>query len=259
MTSTTAMTHTEYATSVGLDPKRLPRHVAVIMDGNGRWARAQDRSRPEGHRAGAQAARQIITEAARLGIDALTLYSFSIENWKRPADEVNALMELCLEYLAKERDTLLENNIRFRHIGRRSELPNNVREMIDQTERITSQATGLTVVMAMNYGARAELTDAMRAIAEQISAGVMTPDQITEQTISDHLYTHDLPDPDLLIRTAGEWRVSNYLLWQISYAELYVTDVLWPEFDEAQFREAMRVFAGRERRFGAVSESSPGA
>lgn len=254
--TTTARTHIDYAASVGLDPKRLPRHVAVIMDGNGRWARAQGQSRSEGHRAGAQAARQVITESARLGLDALTLYSFSIENWKRPADEINALMELCLEYLTHERDTLLNNNIRFRHIGRRDELPATVRRMIDETERVTSDATGLTVVMAMNYGARAELTDAMRAIAEQIASGAVSPGQITEQTISDHLYTSDLPDPDLLIRTAGEWRVSNYLLWQISYAELYVTDVLWPDFHEQALREALRDFAGRERRFGGVVDES---
>jgi undecaprenyl diphosphate synthase len=229
--------------------------VAVIMDGNGRWAVEQGRSRIEGHRAGARAVREIITECGRLGLEALTLYSFSLENWKRPADEVGALMALLLEYLRRERRELIDNNVRFRQVGRRAGLPDDVLTAIDDTAAATADCTGLTLCLALNYGARAEITDAVRAIARAVRAGELDPEEIGERTIADHLYTAGLPDPDLLIRTAGEMRISNYLLWQISYAELYVTDVFWPDFRVAHLHDALREYARRSRRFGALDET----
>ncbi|MHC4081957.1 MAG: polyprenyl diphosphate synthase, partial [Planctomycetota bacterium] len=206
-------------------PQRLPRHVAVIMDGNGRWALERNQPRIAGHRAGAKAVRDIVIECDRLGVEYLTLYSFSMENWKRPEAEVRALMELYLEYLVKERDELIEKNIRFLQLGRRKGLPRSVMEQVDKTVSISSHCTGLTLCLALNYSSRTEITDAVRAIAADVRAGRIEPGDIDEDRISRHLYTAGLPDPDLLIRTAGELRVSNYLLWQISYAEIHVTDV----------------------------------
>jgi undecaprenyl diphosphate synthase len=201
--------------------------------------------------------RDIVTECARRGVEVLTLFSFSSENWKRPLAEINALMDLYLEYLAKERETLLENNIRFMQIGRRDGLPDTVLDRVDETIRATAHCTGLRLVLALNYGARAEITDAVRAIAELVRRGEVDPADVDEQMISDHLYTAGLTDPDLLIRTAGEYRISNYLLWQISYAELYVTDVYWPDFTVADLDAAMQDFARRSRRFGALQDSAP--
>ncbi|MHC4948729.1 MAG: isoprenyl transferase [Planctomycetota bacterium] len=246
---------TDDAPRLDVPAERLPRHVAVIMDGNGRWAVEQGRSRIEGHRAGARAVREIITECGRLGLEALTLYSFSLENWKRPADEVGALMALLLEYLRRERRELIDNNVRFRQVGRRAGLPDDVLTAIDDTAAATADCTGLTLCLALNYGARAEITDAVRAIARAVRAGELDPEEIGERTIADHLYTAGLPDPDLLIRTAGEMRISNYLLWQISYAELYVTDVFWPDFRVAHLHDALREYARRSRRFGALDET----
>ncbi|MBT8485439.1 MAG: isoprenyl transferase [Phycisphaerae bacterium] len=240
--------------SLEVPPTRRPRHIAVIMDGNGRWALERQRSRIEGHRAGARTVREVVTECGRLGIEALTMFSFSSENWKRPTAEVDALMELCLEYLVRQRQELLDNNVRFRQIGRRRELPRSVQAEIEETEAATRDSTGLTLVLALNYGARTELTDATRAIASAVKDGRLSIDDIDETTIADHLYTAGLPDPDLLIRTAGEYRVSNYLLWQISYAEIHVTDVYWPEFTRAHLHDAIRDFAGRDRRFGALTD-----
>ena len=238
--------------------EKMPRHVAIIMDGNGRWAQRRGKPRTAGHRQGANTAHQIIEHAARLKLGQLTLYSFSIENWRRPPDEVSTLMNLYLEYLRSQRQLMMENNIRFRQIGRREGLPAEVLAEIDDTMAALDHNSGMTLCLAVNYGSRAEIVDAFRAIARQVSAGTISPDNIDESLISRSLYTADMPDPDLLIRTAGEMRVSNFLLWQFSYAELYVTDVCWPEFTTAHFDEALAVYGRRQRRFGGlVSNGKP--
>ncbi|MFO0828694.1 MAG: isoprenyl transferase [Phycisphaerales bacterium] len=237
----------------GLVRDRLPRHVAIIMDGNGRWAQRRGLPRALGHRAGAATVQRIVAESARLGIRALTLYSFSSENWKRPADEVSALMGLCCEFLDLEGQRMIANDVRFRRIGRREGLPEQVLEALDRAEATTAQCKGLTLCLAVNYGSRTEIVDAVRSIAEAATRGELDPAAINEHTIASHLYTHGLPDPDLLIRTAGERRVSNYLLWQISYAEIYVAEELWPDFGPEAFHAALRDYAGRERRFGDVA------
>lgn len=241
---------------VGIPNERFPRSVAIIMDGNGRWARRRNLPRPFGHQAGAKAVRRTVTEAARLGLDVLTLYSFSVENWSRPADEVNTLMHLYAEYLVQERPTIMENNVRLRHLGRREGLPENVLHELDETLHISASNTGMTLCLAINYGSRLEITDAVRRIARRVAGGELAADQIDEQCISDALDTTHLPDPDLLIRTAGEMRISNYLLWQISYAEFYVTDVHWPDFDAETLHDAIRAYASRHRRFGGVDASN---
>jgi len=230
--------------------ERFPRHVAIIMDGNGRWAKARGLPRAEGHRRGAAVVREVITTAARAGLGFLTLYSFSIENWKRPAGEVNALMGLYAEYLRRERATLMTNNIRLLWFGRRDGLPPAVLDELDRGVAATAANTGLTLGLALNYGSRLEIADAVRAIARDVRDGRIDPEQIAEQTISQRLYTAAVPDPDLLIRTAGERRISNFLLWQISYCELHVTDVMWPDFTRGDFLNALRDYASRERRFG---------
>ncbi len=240
------------AEEAALDPSSLPRHVAIIMDGNGRWANARGLPRIAGHKAGAQTVDRITTECARLGLDALTLYSFSSENWKRPADEVDALMTLCHAHLVEQRDRMIENGIRFRRIGRREGLPNSVLDAADACEEATAHGEGLTLCLALNYGARAEIVDAARRLATQVRAGELDPAEIDEARFAAALDTHGLPDPDLLIRTAGEMRISNFLLWQISYAELVVTDVAWPDFGVETLHDAFREFAGRSRRFGGI-------
>jgi len=222
------------------------------MDGNGRWATARGQDRLKGHKAGAEALRPIVIEAANLGLDALTVYSFSTENWARSDREVMGLMSLYVQYLVSERPLFLDNNVRFRHIGSRDGLPPQVLDEIDALTELTKEHTGTTFVLALNYGSRAEIADAVRAIADKVNTGKLSPAQITDQTISDHLHTAGLPDPDLLIRTAGEMRLSNYLLWQISYAELWVTDTLWPDFTVETLHEAFAAFRGRKRKFGAV-------
>lgn len=244
-----------------IPPNRMPRHIAVIMDGNGRWAVGRGLERVRGHQQGAQAVKRIVTECARLrkhmgGPDILTLYSFSIENWKRPVQEVSFLMQMYIEYLRNERTTMLENNIRFQQIGRLENLPQPVLDEVQITLDQTRNNDGLTLVLALNYGSRAEITDAVRAIAQQVRQGLLDPNDIDERLITDHLYTAGLPDPDLLIRTAGEMRISNYLLWQISYAELYVSPVLWPDFDERELHAALRAFSSRNRRFGALDHTN---
>ena len=232
---------------------QLPRHVAIIMDGNGRWALAQGKDRTYGHRQGGERIRPLVTECAKLGLEALTLYSFSTENWTRAQEEIDFLMGLYVEYLIAERGELHGNNIRFVQIGRRDGLPQQVLDELDQTVELTKHNTGLTLALALNYGSRMEITDAVRAIARKVKDGSLDPEKIEEETIASHLYTAGLPDPDLLIRTAGEMRLSNYLLWQISYAELYVTDICWPEFDVPQLHKAFEAFAQRKRKFGGVS------
>lgn len=241
--------------TVGLPREALPRHIAVIMDGNGRWARQRGLPRIEGHRRAATAVRETVERCAQLGIGCLTLYSFSLENWKRPADEVAGLMALYAEYLAAERQTIMDNDISVRQVGQRAGLPDSVLRELDTTERLSRDNRGLKLCLALNYGSRAEIIAGVRSIAERVARGELRPDEIEEETLSNALYTAGLPDPDLVIRTAGEMRVSNFLLWQISYAELYVTPVLWPDFREQQLYEAIQDYANRERRFGAVPES----
>ncbi|MFQ5462605.1 MAG: isoprenyl transferase [Phycisphaerae bacterium] len=237
---------------LGLDPAQLPRHIAIIMDGNGRWAMDRGMDRIGGHEQGAKTVRKIVTHCARLGVGALTLYSFSTENWKRPRAEVDFLMGLYVRYLIAERDTIMDNNIRFRHLGRREGLPASVLAEMDTTVAMSRSNTGLTLCLALNYGARKELVDAVRRIATEVALGKLAAADIDESTITDSLYTAGLPDPDLLIRTANERRISNFLLWQISYAEWHVCPALWPEFTEEHLEAAIKDFAGRKRRFGTV-------
>lgn len=244
-----------HARSVGLDPAKLPRHVAIIMDGNGRWARAQGKERIEGHARGARSVDVVTEECCRLGIGQLTLYCLSSENWKRPKPEIDFLMALLKQYLLAERKKILDQNIRFTVIGRREGLPAEVLAEIDENIRLTRANTGLTLCLAINYGSRAEIVDAVRTIASRVARGEMAPTEITEETISDSLYTRGMSDPDLLVRTAGEMRISNYMLWQISYAELWVTPTYWPEFDAALLHDALGDYARRERRFGGLQSN----
>ena len=240
--------------AAGFDPAHLPRHVAVIMDGNGRWARQRGMPRVEGHLRGVQSVRATVEECCRLGIEQLTLYCLSSENWKRPQHELDFLMTLLHKYLLDERAEIMGQNIRFTVIGRRAGLPDNVLAEIDENIRISSPNTGMTLALAINYGARTEIVDAVRAIAERVRRSELDPAAIDEDTIGAALYTAGMPDPDLLIRTAGEMRVSNYLLWQISYAELWVTEKCWPDFDRDTLHQALRDFGQRERRFGGLKD-----
>jgi undecaprenyl diphosphate synthase len=230
----------------------LPKHVAVIMDGNGRWAKQHGLPRVEGHRRGADSAREIIRTAGELGIKYLTLYAFSAENWNRPKDEVDALMKYLVHYLKTETKDLNKNNVRLEVIGQIHRLPENVQEHLAKSIATLSKNNGLTLVMALSYGSRIEIVEAVRHIAQKVRAGKLDPADITEKVISDHLWTRNVPDPDLLIRTSGEMRVSNFLLWQISYAELVITPTLWPEFRKPQFFAALEEYARRHRRFGGV-------
>jgi undecaprenyl diphosphate synthase len=238
------------AASSNADP--LPRHIAIIMDGNGRWARQRGLPRIEGHRRGANSVRTIVEECCRLGIEQLTLFCLSVENWKRPKTELDFLMTLLRKYLVGERQLTLEQNIRFSVIGRRSELPAAVLREMEETERLSRDNAGMRLCLAINYGGRTELVDAMRRLAEAVRQGRLEPEQIDEATIGNALYTAGMPDPDLLIRTAAEMRISNFLLWQISYAELWVTDVCWPDFTPQTLHQALQDFAARERRFGGL-------
>jgi undecaprenyl diphosphate synthase len=232
---------------------RRPRHIAIIMDGNGRWAERQSLPRVAGHQRGVESVRRTTEECARLKIEQLTLYCLSSENWKRPQTEINFLMHLLEQYMIEERSTIMSNNVRVRMLGRRADIPEQVLRELDKTVEMSHSNTGLRLNLAINYGGRAEIVDAVRAIATQIKAGQLLPGDIDEQTISDQLYTAGAADPDLLVRTAGEQRISNFLLWQISYAEIWVTEKCWPEFDEAVLHDAIRAFAGRQRRFGGLS------
>jgi len=231
---------------------RWPRHVAIVMDGNGRWARGRGLPRVEGHRRGGQAARRIVEESARLALGQLTLYAFSSENWRRPEDEVRFLMDQLRRQLSKERATVLENNVRFVVIGRRDRIPPETLAEIDRLTADSAANTGLVLCAAIDYGGRQEITDATRDLARRARDGRLEPDEITEETVAGALTTAGLADPDLVIRTAGEMRLSNFLLWQISYAELWVTDTLWPDFKGADLHAAMRDYASRERRFGGL-------
>jgi undecaprenyl diphosphate synthase len=239
-----------------LDLTRLPRHVAVIMDGNGRWAQKRHLPRIAGHRSGTQSARTTIETCARLKIEALTLYAFSVENWRRPKAEIDFLMQLLREYLRKEMPLLQKNNIRMRFLGRIDELPAGVQNDVRDAMEKTAGNKGMVLCVALNYGGRAEIVDAMNAIlAERNEHG--GSHKVTEEQLSRHLYTDGLPDPDLLIRTSGEMRVSNFLLWQIAYAEIFVTETLWPDFNRARLLEALLEFQKRERRYGGIREGEP--
>ena len=230
----------------------LPKHVAIIMDGNGRWAKQRGLPRVEGHRQGAESARIIIRTSGELGINYLTLYAFSAENWNRPKDEVDALMKYLIHYLKTETPELNKNNVRLEVIGQIWRLPENVQEHLSKSIQTLSKNNGLTLVMALSYGSRIEIVDAVRRIAEETKRGRLEPADINEAVISQHLWTRNFPDPDVLIRTSGEMRVSNFLLWQISYSELVITPTLWPDFRKAQFFEALEEYARRHRRFGGV-------
>ena len=234
-----------------LDLEQLPRHIAVIMDGNGRWAQKRHLPRVAGHRAGTQSARTTIETCARLHVEALTLYAFSVENWRRPKNEIEFLMQLLREYLRKEMPLIQRNNIRMRFLGRPDELPEGVQRDTREAMEATSGNTGMVLSIALNYGGRAEIVDAMNAILSERN-GHGTGNAITEEDLSRHLYTANLPDPDLLIRTSGEMRVSNFLLWQIAYAEIFVTETLWPDFNRAKLLEALLEYQKRERRYGGI-------
>jgi undecaprenyl diphosphate synthase len=233
-------------------PERLPRHIAIIMDGNGRWAQRQNLPRIEGHRRGVSSVRRTVEEAARLHIEQLTLYCLSSENWKRPPGELEFLMHLLEQYMIEERQTLMSQNLTVSIIGRREGIPESTQREMDKTIALSSANTGTRLCLAINYGGRAEMVDAVRRIAEETLSGDIQPDQIDEACLANHLYTAGMPDPDLLIRTAGEMRISNFLLWQISYAELWVTERCWPEFEINDLHSAIRAFAARNRKFGGI-------
>jgi undecaprenyl diphosphate synthase len=230
----------------------VPRSVAVIMDGNGRWAKRAGFERIRGHERGIDAVRNTVTECAQLGVQALTLYAFSEENWQRPQREIDLLFKLLLRFLVDERPTLMQNKVRLLHAGRRERLAPAVLRTLDETIALTAANTGMLLCLAISYGGRQELVDAMRAIARRVAGGELQPEQIGEATIRDALYQPQVPDPDLLIRTAGERRISNFLLWQVSYAEIHVSDVCWPDFGREQLREAFRDYGRRVRKFGKV-------
>lgn len=235
-----------------IDVVRVPRHVAVIMDGNGRWAKLKGLPRTAGHQQGVESVKKVTEEAVRLGVEYLTLYTFSTENWNRPASEIAALMGLILDHL--EDEIFMKNNVRFRVIGDMSRIPEEVRKRLQECMQRTAGNDKMTMVIALSYSSRWELVQAMQHIAEQAKAGHILPEQVTEETIQEHLATSFMPDPDLLIRTGGELRISNYLLWQCAYTELYFCDTYWPDFDESEFRKAIADYQSRERRFGKTSE-----
>ncbi|HLN54918.1 MAG TPA: isoprenyl transferase [Bacteroidales bacterium] len=237
-----------------INTDKLPSHIAIIMDGNGRWAQQRGLDRIFGHQQGVNSLREIIEAAAELGVNYLTLYAFSTENWSRPDDEVNALMGIMVRSLNNETDTLLKNNIRLKIIGDVERLTNDVRDRLEQTLEVTSSCTGLNLIVGLSYSSRWEITDAVRRLAFDVYRGVLIPDTIDEQLISYYLSTRNIPDPELLIRTSGELRISNFLLWQLAYTELYFTDILWPDFGKEDFYKAIADYQTRERRFGKTSE-----
>jgi len=240
--------------SLEIPLERRPRHIAIIMDGNGRWAERQNLPRIAGHERGVESVRRTTEEAARLKIEQLTLYCLSSENWKRPQTEINFLMHLLERYMIEERTTIMDNDVRVRMLGRRDDIPDQVLRELDKTVEMSGHNGGMWLNLAINYGGRSELVDAMRSIGRRVEAGELRPQEVDESTIAAHLYTAAAPDPDLLIRTAGEMRISNFLLWQISYSEIWITDKCWPEFDEQTLHEAIRAYASRHRRFGGLSE-----
>jgi len=244
-----AQTHLQ----LNVPEEKQPQHVAIIMDGNGRWAQKRDLPRASGHQEGVNTVRTIIEECSRIGLKQATLYCLSSENWKRPEHELEFLMVLLSQYMIQERETMMKQNIRLEIIGRRDRIPAEVQKEMDISLEMTAQNTGTCMCLAINYGGRGEIVDATRKIAEQVATGQIKPEDISEDTISNHLYTAGMSDPDLLIRTAGEMRISNYLLWQISYAEMWVTEKMWPEFEIADFNQAIVDFSNRSRRFGGLN------
>ena len=239
---------------IALAPGTIPRHIAIVMDGNGRWARRRQLPRAAGHKAGVEAVRRTVRGCVARGVEVLTLFAFSSENWRRPRNEVGLLMELFLTTLQREVKMLYENHIRLRFIGDRDALPPRLREHIAAAEDLTRANAGLTLVIAANYGGRWDLARAARRLAEKIESGALQAHDVTAQHLAGHLSLCDLPEPDLFIRTGGEQRISNFLLWQIAYTELYFTDVLWPDFDASAFDAALAAYAGRQRRFGCLGE-----
>lgn len=237
-----------------LDLERLPVHVAVIMDGNGRWARQRGLDRTQGHREGARSVRAVVTRARELGIQYLTLFAFSTQNWERPSAEVEHLMSLLVEFCAAEQDLMRDKGIRMRVIGERDRLGAGARAAVEEVERATAQNDNMQLVVAVSYGAREELVHAVREIAGEVKAGHLSPEDIDAPLLARHLWTADMPDPDLVIRTSGELRISNFMLWQIAYAELYVDSCLWPDFREEAFDNALRAYQSRQRRFGRVDD-----
>jgi undecaprenyl diphosphate synthase len=244
------------ASKADLTPEGLPRHVAIIMDGNGRWAKKRLLNRVKGHEKGADAVRGIVRTCRELKIQVLTLYAFSTENWQRPATEIKALMGLLKKFLNEEERQLKENNIRLEVIGQPQRLPDDVRAVIDQVRCATAANSGLLLNLALSYGGRTEIVDMVRAIATQAAAGTLRPEAIDEALVAEHLYTRNIPDPDLMIRTSGEMRISNFLLWQLAYAELHVTATLWPDFSPDEFITILKDYQQRERRFGKVAPQS---
>jgi undecaprenyl diphosphate synthase len=244
------------AERLGLKVEHMPRHIAIIMDGNGRWAQKKGLPRVEGHQQGAKIVEMIALYCVDLGIESLTLYSFSIENWKRPENEVNSLMHIYSQYLAEIRPILMKNNVKLMHLGRPAALPQSVQNQLTKTMEETSSNPGMILALALNYGGRAEIVDATRKIAQEYKNGDLNLQDIDEQCISQHLYTAGMNDPDFLIRTANELRISNFLLWQISYSEFYVTETLWPDFQKTCMDEAIMAYAKRNRRFGSIDKSS---
>jgi undecaprenyl diphosphate synthase len=240
----------------GLQRESLPKHVAIIMDGNGRWARARGLPRVDGHRRGAETVRRVLEACEAWGIRYLTLYCFSNENWKRPPDELKFLMGLLKQYLIHERKALIEHKTRLKIIGRREGLPHEILEEIDKSVEVSRDHTALTLCLAINYGARQEIVDAVRQISCEIRDGKLAPEAVDESTIANRLYTAEMPDPDLVIRTSGEMRISNFLLWQISYSELWITSKAWPEFTQDDFKEALIDFSKRQRRFGDIQPAT---
>ena len=247
----------EELSRIGVAHERIPHHIAIIMDGNGRWAQSRGLPRIEGHRRGVSSVRRIVEECSRIGIEQLTLYCFSSENWKRPQKELNLLMHLLKQYVIEERSEIMRQGLRFCTIGQTDALSEPIRQEVEKTVSFSCGNSGMRLCLALNYGSRMEVTDAVRTIADKVRSGLLDPDEIDENTISNHLYTAGMIDPDLVIRTAGEMRISNFLLWQISYSELWVTERRWPEFTEADLHTALRDFAGRDRRFGGLCSSSP--
>jgi len=237
-----------------LDPEKLPRHLAIIMDGNGRWAQERMLKRIVGHRKGVETVRTIVEESSQLGIKYLTLFAFSSENWLRPKTEVRALMALLKAYLAKETTRMMTNNIRFAVIGDRSDLPEDVNNAVSEAIAKTSQNTGMVLTLALSYGSRQEILQAVASLVDNVLTGKIPREQISEELVSSYLYTSEIPDPDFLIRTSGEMRISNFLLWQIAYTELYFTEVNWPDFSKEEFYKALANYQARERRYGLISD-----
>ncbi|MCQ2338822.1 MAG: isoprenyl transferase [Paludibacteraceae bacterium] len=243
---------------MSIDMNRIPAHVAIIMDGNGRWAKKQGRERLYGHMNGVESVRAVLETAVEIGVKWLTLYTFSTENWNRPKEEVDGLMNLLMENLVKELPTFHKNNVRLKAIGERSKLPERARELLENCEKETSEHDRTTLVLALSYSSRWEITEMTRRVATMAASGELKPENITAETVSQNLATREMPDPDLLIRTSGEYRLSNFMMWQLSYSEMIFTDTLWPDFRRNEFMKCIEEYQGRERRYGKTSEQMRG-